>query len=269
MIPPTDELGQWSASTTDDSSRGSEVIVNRNISRRQPGNQTADALSTSQQSSGRTKSSTPKSFAMAKAVCKEAEAPEPTLTSSGPKAVPAAVPPLKRGGSGILDSFAKMASKPRNVQPPPAPVYDSEGSPKFASDDGEDDGEDDAVDLFKPAPMNDLESNRKTRREREAELRRMMDVEDEEEESVAKGESSVASPHEGASNEEVVEAEQETSSAPDKAGPKRGKRRVTRKKQVQDAEGYLGMEVAASHFSQLRANALSSDHSRRCLGIIF
>ncbi|KAF6829882.1 DNA polymerase subunit cdc27 [Colletotrichum musicola] len=148
-----------------------------------------------------------------------------------------ATPPLKKSGSsGIMSSFAKAAAKaaskpkeaPKKVEAPEAPAL---------SDDGEDDDEN------IPAAKQSADTGRKSRKEREAELKRMMEESDEEEDD----EPEEKEEPEDEPMEEAPEPEPETKAAPEPAdvvassgdGRKRGKRKVMKKKQVMDEDGYL------------------------------
>ncbi|KAK4150810.1 hypothetical protein C8A00DRAFT_17710 [Chaetomidium leptoderma] len=160
-------------------------------------------------------------------------------SSSGP--AKKAAPALKRGGSSnIMQAFSKAATKPTKVKKEaetsqPATPSDEDPGMQPMSDDGEDDDE-----LPQPKPRST--SGFKSKKQREDELRQMMD-EDGEEETPEKAES----PEEEVMEEEPPapepakeeETEVVTASA---NGRRRGKRRVMRKKQVMDDQGYLGWE---------------------------
>ena len=110
------------------------------------------------------------------------------------------------------------------------------------SDDGEDDSE------LVPRPAAGA-AGRKSRKEREDELRRMME-EDDDDDDVDEAEEKADTPMEDVEEppEEVPEREPEVVkeepaevvSASSGDGRRRGKRRVMRKKQVMDEQGYLG-----------------------------
>ncbi|OLN81288.1 DNA polymerase delta subunit 3 [Colletotrichum chlorophyti] len=163
--------------------------------------------------------------------------PLSTATSKKGTAPPAL---KKSGSSGIMSSFAKAAakasSKPKEVSSKPAAENPVNDSPALS-----DDGEDDDEDIPAAKPSNEL--GRKSRKDREAELKRMMEESDEEEdEPEEKGQEPEDEPMEEAP-ELIVEAKPEpepaeiVSSTSD--GRRRGKRRVMKKKQIMDDQGYL------------------------------
>jgi DNA polymerase delta subunit 3 len=148
-------------------------------------------------------------------------------TSSAPVKKP--VPALKRGGSsnsGIMQAFSKASTKVKQVdKPKPAAQNNDDTIIQAMSDDGEDD--EDEV----PQPKTRGASSRKSKKEREEELRQMMDED----------ETPIEEPVEEPVEEAPVKdepAEVVTTSA---NGRRRGKRRITRKKQIMDEQGYLGM----------------------------
>jgi DNA polymerase delta subunit 3 len=168
---------------------------------------------------------------------------DPTPASSAGKAAPP--PSLKRGGSGnIMQSFAKAASKP----PKPKSV------PKKKEEDAmalSDDGEADDSDLPPARKANEEapESLRKSKKEREAELRRMMDDEDGEESR--EGSDAEKGEEQDEEMEDVPEPEIESDKKEEEKAPavvvatssdgrRRGKRRVTQKKRILDDQGYMG-----------------------------
>ncbi|KAF9881613.1 DNA polymerase subunit cdc27 [Colletotrichum karsti] len=146
-----------------------------------------------------------------------------------------APPTLKKSGSsGIMGSFAKAAakaaSKPKEAPKKEEPVNDSPA----LSDDGEDD--DDDIPAAKPST-----DGRRSRKEREADLKRMMEEESEEEPEEKEKEP------EDEPMEEAPEPEPETKKEPEPSevvassgdGRRRGKRKVMKKKQIMDEQGYL------------------------------
>ncbi|KXH60147.1 DNA polymerase subunit Cdc27 [Colletotrichum salicis] len=153
----------------------------------------------------------------------------PTSTATTKKG--AAPPALKKSGSsGISGMFAKAAakaaSKPKEA-PKPAPV-----EIPVLSDDGEDDDED------IPAAKAPANSGRKSRKDREAELKMMMESEEEEEPEEKEEQEPMDEPMEEAPEPEAKpEPAEVVSSAGD--GRRRGKRRVMKKKQIMDDQGYL------------------------------
>ncbi|KAI1075749.1 DNA polymerase subunit Cdc27 [Whalleya microplaca] len=162
------------------------------------------------------------------------QAPAKSSTSSAPAKKPAASSLKRQGSSGIGQMFAKAAAKPK--KPAAKPV--EEDTKMALSDDGEDDDPEPA-----PEPKHEDDNvARRSRKDRQAELRRMMDESDEEEEEPEKPETPAEEPME----EDEPPAEPETkaeepaevvSSTGD--GRRRGRRRVTRKKQIMDNKGYL------------------------------
>ncbi|KAK8043226.1 hypothetical protein PG994_013709 [Apiospora phragmitis] len=168
------------------------------------------------------------------AAAKDAKDSKPAANTTAKKVAANSAPALKRQGSsgGIGQMFAKQASKPKKPAPKP------EVSAPALSDEGEDDSE--------PMPeAKQAEEDGKSRRDRQAELRRMMDESDEEEEeSKSKPESPAEEPmDEDTSPPEAEEAKVEEGPAEVVAssgdGRRRGRRRVTKKKQIMDDQGYL------------------------------
>ena len=147
-------------------------------------------------------------------------------------------PSLKRGGSsGIMQAFSKAATKPTKVKKEAEATTPSseDSSMQPLSDDGEDD-----EDLPQPKPR--AGSGFKTKRQREEDLRRMMEEDDEEEEVQEKEETPEEEPmeeEEPPAPEPVKEEEAEVVTA-SADGRRRGKRRIMRKKQIMDDQGYLG-----------------------------
>ncbi|KAI1740194.1 DNA polymerase subunit Cdc27 [Xylaria scruposa] len=180
--------------------------------------------------------------AAASTVKEEPKRSAKAVPASAPSKKPAPAASLKRqGSSGIGQMFAKAAAKPKK---PAAKASDSatasgaedNKATGALSDDGEDDAE----------PMADVKREdseaRQARKDRQAELRRMMEESDEEEPEKAE------SPEEDPMDEEPTPPEPEpevkaeepaevVSSA--SGGRRRGRRRVTRKKQIMDEKGYL------------------------------
>ncbi|KAI8956917.1 DNA polymerase subunit Cdc27 [Daldinia sp. FL1419] len=138
---------------------------------------------------------------------------------------------LKRQeSSGIGQMFAKAAAKPKKPAPKPA----EEDQKMELSDDGEDDT------VPMPEVKQESESARQSRKNRQAELRRMMEESDEDEDERAESladepmEEEEPQPEPEPEPEEPAEVVSSTSE-----GRRRGRRRVTRKKQVMDDKGYL------------------------------
>ncbi|KAK4210418.1 DNA polymerase subunit Cdc27 [Rhypophila decipiens] len=211
------------------------------------------------------KSALSKAFASAKPKTepKNEVKEEPKSEKAEPsKSAPAALekktaPAPKRGGSNtssIMQAFSKATTKKykkaETSQPATPSGEDSSAQPM--SDDGEDDSE------VQPAPRGT--GGRKTRKEREEELKRMMEEDDDEDEDDDESDKRADSPVEEPMDETVDEpaapepaaaepAEAETTSA---NGRRRGKRKVMRKKQIMDDQGYLVtiQEAAWESFSE-------------------
>ncbi|KAL7629756.1 CDC27 protein [Parahypoxylon ruwenzoriense] len=165
-------------------------------------------------------------------------------TSAAPAKKPAPAASLKRqSSSGIGQMFAKAAAKPKK---PAAKGTASGTSSAVASATEEDqkmglsdDGEDDAEPI--PDVDHDQSGARQSRRDRHAELRRMMEESDEEEpekpespEEEEPVEEEATPPEPEPKAEEPAEVVSSTGD-----GRRRGRRRVTRKKQIMDDKGYL------------------------------
>ncbi|KAK1989284.1 DNA polymerase subunit Cdc27 [Colletotrichum cereale] len=156
----------------------------------------------------------------------------------------AALPALKKSGSsGIMSSFAKAAAK-ASSKPQEAPKSEI---PAALSDDGEDDDED------IPAARSSANPRRKSRKDREAELKQMMEESEEEDEPEEKEEEPEDEPMEEAPEPEAKpepEPAEVVSSTGD--GRRRGKRRIMKKKQIMDDQGYLVtiQEPAWEEFSE-------------------
>ncbi|KAK7996393.1 optic atrophy 3-like protein [Apiospora arundinis] len=172
------------------------------------------------------------------ALTKEAKDSKPAANTTAKKVAAAAAPALKRQGSsgGIGQMFAKQASKPKK----PAAKPKEEAPAPALSDEGEDDSE------AMPEAKQAAEEDGKSRRDRQAELRRMMDEsDDEEEESKSEPESPADEPmdEDPAPPEPEPEAKEEEGPAEIVAssgdGRRRGRRRVMKKKQIMDEQGYL------------------------------
>ncbi|KAK1755949.1 hypothetical protein QBC47DRAFT_323046 [Echria macrotheca] len=169
---------------------------------------------------------------------KDAEpSPAPEKASSAPSKKP---PALKRGGSsnsGIMQAFSKAAAagkirKEKTSQPATPSGDDSSMHPM--SDDGEDDEE-----LPQPKPRQT--AGRKTKKEREEELRRMMEEMDDDEDEEEKAPTPEPEPEEEPPAPEPAKEEPAEVVTTSGDGRRRGKRKVMRKKQIMDEQGYLGM----------------------------
>jgi DNA polymerase delta subunit 3 len=152
------------------------------------------------------------------------------------------MPALKRGGSagsGIMQAFGKAAAakakKAETAQPTTPSGDDSSMHP--LSDDGEDDTE------MVPKPTVREGPARKSKKEREEDLRRMMEEEEDEgEEADEKADTEIEEPVEEPPAEEAEPEREEPSEIVSVGGDgrRRGRRRVMRKKQILDDQGYLG-----------------------------
>ncbi|KAG7125796.1 DNA polymerase delta subunit 3 like protein [Verticillium longisporum] len=180
---------------------------------------------------------------------------------AGAAALAKAAPSLKRGGSsGIMSAFSKAAakaskggSKPSSNASTPKPV----DSPALS-----DDGEDDEDPL--PAPKRAAaEGGRKSRQDREAALRQMMEEsedepEDEEDKDEEEGEAAADEPMEDV-HEPALDRKTDMPARPSEEvvastgdGRRRGKRRIMKKTQTVDKEGYFvtTQEEAWESFSE-------------------
>ncbi|KAI0508688.1 DNA polymerase subunit Cdc27 [Xylaria bambusicola] len=165
-----------------------------------------------------------------------------TASTTAKKPTPAAS--LKRqGSSGIGQMFAKAAAKPKKPAPPKVAAEDNQATGAL-SDDGEDDAE--PMSGVKSEDNKESSSARQARKDRQAELQRMMEESDEEEEEEAEAEAEKEDPM----DEEPPPPEPETETKTEEQEPaevvssttggrRRGRRRVMRKKQILDEKGYL------------------------------
>ncbi|POS80696.1 hypothetical protein DHEL01_v200893 [Diaporthe helianthi] len=158
---------------------------------------------------------------------------ESTPLPSGSKKPPAG---LKRGASGgIMQSFAKAASKPKKASTPqPTAASTAEDPPmQELSDDGEDDT------VVEPKVEDDKAHN--TRKDRQEALKRMMEEESEDDEPDKEDTPMEEPEDEIPEPEPVKEAKPEPAEVISSAsnGRRRGKRRVMKKKTVMDDQGYL------------------------------
>ncbi|KAG9577708.1 hypothetical protein KCU77_g13060, partial [Aureobasidium melanogenum] len=180
-----------------------------------------------------------------------------TQASTKPAATKTA--PLKREGSSLFKAFAK--AKPKTLSQAtessaePSPGVDSAAKEDEAMHDLSDEEADD-----EDAAMLDegaiTETGGKSKKEREDELRRMMDMEDEPM-TDAPTKAATAEVPEGAEAEPDSRPEAQKKAEPQETvtvsdGRRRGRRRVMKKKTVQDEEGYLVTreEAAWESFSE-------------------
>ncbi|KAI5923585.1 DNA polymerase subunit Cdc27 [Camillea tinctor] len=171
---------------------------------------------------------------------KAATTKAPTTSAPVKKPTPAASG-KRQAASGIGQMFAKAAAKPKK----PAAAKPAEEKSAALSDDGEDD---DAEPMTGVKQEDKEDSNaRQSRKDRQAELERMMDEEDEEDDEDEKADSPAEEPMEEDEPEpepEPTHAEKEGEEGEEvvsttTGGRRRGRRRVTRKKQILDDQGYL------------------------------
>lgn len=257
------------------------VITNPNVRRRERKGRFPPAAATSTNAakaapsvpSGVKKEPTlpAKPTAAAKIKSEDSDSKTSTPTSSaGKKAV---APPLSRGGSGgIMQSFAKAASKP--AKPKPA-AKKEEDTAMALSDDGEADDAD--LPPSKKQTAEQADSLKKAKQDREAALRKMMEEDDEddddeekEEETEEKDEEMDDAPEpdpEPVKEEKASEPTEVVASTGD--GRRRGKRRVMQKKRILDDQGYMGTSLP---LHELRPAMLIlfvlSHHTRGRMGVI-
>jgi DNA polymerase delta subunit 3 len=161
---------------------------------------------------------------------------------------------LKRDASSIFKSFAKGANKPKqpastesSAAPSPAPA------PAAAEDESMGGMSDDDIDNAADDEEIEVDAGTgRSKKDREADLKAMMDVDDEEMEDVADEASDNAI--DAPKYEEKEESKESTQEEPKETmtvenGRRRGRRRIMKKKTVKDDEGYLGksMETPQLH----------------------
>jgi DNA polymerase delta subunit 3 len=171
---------------------------------------------------------------------KEKTKPAAGSAPSSKEGTPAPAPPatLKKESSSIFKSFAKAKPKLKREGTDSSAAEDvSMRGMQFDDDDDEED------DYVAPVPRKkenvESDGDRKSRKEREANLRRMMDEEEDKEEVMP-------TPEPEEEEEETIlgkdkPAKEEEPAYTVSGGRRRGKRRVIRKKTIKDEEGYLGM----------------------------
>lgn len=155
---------------------------------------------------------------------------------------------LKRDASSIFKSFAKGANKAKqpastesSAAPSPAPV------PTAAEDESMGGMSDDDFDSAAGDEEIEVDAGTgRSKKDREADLKAMMDVDDEEMEDADDGASdnAIDTPKE----EEKEDSQESTKEEPKETmtvenGRRRGRRRVMKKKTVKDDEGYLGKSM--------------------------
>ena len=160
--------------------------------------------------------------------------PVSNTATSSKESTPTPHPTLKKESSSLFKSFAKAKPKVKRE----GTGTDSE-VPSAVEDEVMKDASDDEEEIYKlPVPSAEIvDIDRKSRKEREAALKKMMDDDDEDE--------NVPAPEPEEEDAEVLEdakpAKEEEPIVETKNGRRRGRRRVTKKKTVKDDEGYLGM----------------------------
>lgn len=194
---------------------------------------------------------------------KAAAPPASSATGSQGKKPP---PSMKRGGSGgLMQAFAKAKPKKKVETASQAQSTDA-----AMSDDGEDDS--DAVAAPKNVAPADEAAGRKTRKEREDELKRMMEEDDDDvDEEKEREDTPMEEPEEEPEPEPSVPVAPEEPEEPAEVvstskgdGRRRGRKRVMRKKQVMDDQGYLVtiQEAAWESFSEDETPASSSKQAK-------
>ncbi|KAL1911339.1 CDC27 protein [Sporothrix stenoceras] len=174
------------------------------------------------------------------------DAKKPIAAASSSAAAP---PALKRagssGGGGIMQAFAKGANAPKPKKREPLPAVAKkpaeEDTTMGMSDSGDDDDNDEDV-----IPKAQQVVGGKSRQERQEELRKMMEEDDDDDDEKDEDERE-DTPMEDVEEEKPAEptapakdegpSEVVTASSGD--GRRRGKRRVMRKKMIEDKDGYL------------------------------
>ena len=162
---------------------------------------------------------------------------------------------LKRDASSIFKSFAKGANKPKKAastessaapSPAPAPAAaEDESMGGMSDDDIADAAEDEEIEV-------DAGTGR-SKKDREADLKAMMDADDEEMEDAADeaSDNAIDAPKDEEKEEESKESPQEEpkETMTVENGRRRGRRRVMKKKTVKDDEGYLGKLMKFHNYS--------------------
>lgn len=179
------------------------------------------------------------------------EASKPSSKGSGVHSQPegsSKPAPGKKEASSIFKSFAKGAAKPKKTEsqqnsaaasPAPPPAAEPEDVPMTGFSDDDDDDDDQAGDGL---PDEEVKApSGKSKREREAELKAMMDEEDE----LMEDATTPASDEDNHDDGALDKAESQSNEEPKETvivenGRRRGRRRVMKKKTVKDEDGYLG-----------------------------
>ena len=168
----------------------------------------------------------------------------------------------KRQNSDIFKSFAKAKAKPKedsqnSKEASPAPQAEDVPMTGFSSDEGEDEvGE--PEEEAKPL-------SGKSKMEREADLKAMMDAEDEEMEDPGTPAAESQDAETPVEDAETPKEEEPKETVTVENGRRRGRRRVMKKKTVKDEEGYLGMLRSNTLFltcaSMLTYGAVTKDEA--------
>lgn len=168
---------------------------------------------------------------------------KPSSKESTPVPPASKKPAPKRGASGgIMQSFAKAAAMPKKASTPkPAAssvCEDADIQGLALSDDGEDDSA--AMPEPKTEP-DETEMTRKSRKDRQEQLKRMME-ESSEEEGPEEEDTPMEEAEEPPAPEEEAKGDVEPAEVVSSTGDgrRRGKRQIMKKKTVMDEQGYLG-----------------------------
>lgn len=158
------------------------------------------------------------------------------------KKAPAKPAQTKRQNSDIFKSFAKSKTKPKgesqsSAEATPAPEAEDEPMGGFSEDEVDDGAPDELAEETKDVTG-------KSKKDREAEIKAMMDEEDEEMED-APGPDTESLEPENAIDKAEPPNEEPKESVTVENGRRRGRRRVMKKKTVKDEEGYLGTYLLA------------------------
>jgi DNA polymerase delta subunit 3 len=254
------------------------TIQNPNVKRRTQKRPPLPATSNAKEAPAKAKPAP----ALEKQATKASNEPEPTSAKATPvpekntdatKKKTATKPvTLKREASSIFKSFAKGANKAKkpastesSAAPSPAPVPAEDESMGGMSDD----------DIDSAAVDEEIEVDAGTgrsKKDREADLKAMMDADDEEMKDVADGASDNAL--DAPKDEEKEESQESTKEEPKETltvenGRRRGRRRVMKKKTVKDDEGYLGESVEFLIHMYDMILTSRSDTRRSSMGVLF
>jgi DNA polymerase delta subunit 3 len=254
------------------------TIQNPNVKRRTQKRPPLPATSNAKEAPAKAKPAP----ALEKQANKASNEPEPTSAKATPvpekntdatKKKTATKPvTLKREASSIFKSFAKGANKAKkpastesSAAPSPAPVPAEDESMGGMSDD----------DIDSAAVDEEIEVDAGTgrsKKDREADLKAMMDADDEEMKDVADGASDNAL--DAPKDEEKEESQESTKEEPKETltvenGRRRGRRRVMKKKTVKDDEGYLGESVEFLIHTYDMILTSRSDTRRSSMGVLF